>query len=80
MESWPWSLNLHQNHWPVLNCLDEVTSETFEEKCTSVISIFFPNQKPTWLWEADVVLFLACFYHTILTLWERKIEKGEEKK
>lgn len=33
-----------------------------------------------WLWEADVVLFLACFYHTILTLWEKKIEKGKKKK
>lgn len=33
-----------------------------------------------WLWEADVVLFLACFYHTILTLWEKKIEKGKKKR
>lgn len=33
-----------------------------------------------WLWEADVVLFLACFYHTILTLWEKKKLKKEKKK
>lgn len=31
MGSWPWNLNLHQNHWLVLNCLAGATSETFKE-------------------------------------------------